>query len=332
MVVPTGQPVGIRNLEEMLSVSPRLRRSELAVPASNPKMIGKAAGAGADLVFLDLEDAVAPTQKAAARQNVIDGFSTHDWGSTVRCFRMNGVHTEWAVDDLTEVIGAAGNHIDVVMVPMVRSPRDIWFVETLLSHLERKHRLERPIAIEALIEEAEALANVESIAAASPRLEALILGFGDLSASLGMRAGRLDYPGDVWHHARARMIAAARSHGVEPIDGPYPVITDSDGYRVEANSAAALGAAGKWCLHPSQIPIANEVFAPTAQEVDHAVSALNAIEAAVLAGSGVAVHNGTMVDAASARVFEATVQRALACGMAVGELRTPADALVGSQS
>jgi citrate lyase subunit beta/citryl-CoA lyase len=125
-------------------------------------MIGKAAGAGADLAFLDLEDAVAPSQKAAARRNVIDGFSTHDWGSTVRCFRMNGVHTAWAVDDLTEVVGAAGNHVDAVMVPKVRSPRDIWFVETLLSHLERKHGLQRSIGIEVLIEEAEALANVES--------------------------------------------------------------------------------------------------------------------------------------------------------------------------
>lgn len=312
-------------------MSRRLRRSELAVPASNPKMIGKAAGAGADLAFLDLEDAVAPSQKAAARRNVIDGFSTHDWGSTVRCFRMNGVHTAWAVDDLTEVVGAAGNHVDVVMVPKVRSPRDIWFVETLLSHLERKHGLQRSIGIEVLIEEAEALANVESIAAASPRLEALILGFGDLSASLGMRAGCLDYPGDVWHHARARMIAAARSHGVDPIDGPYPAIADSDGYRVEANCAAALGAVGKWCLHPSQIPIANEVFAPTAQEVDHALSVLKTIEAAARAGSGAAVHNGMMVDAASARIFEATVQRAHACGMAVGDAPPPVDAVVGSQ-
>jgi citrate lyase subunit beta / citryl-CoA lyase len=296
-------------------VSVRLRRSELAVPASNPKMIAKAAGAGADLVFLDLEDAVAPDQKVAARRNVIDALGSLDWGSTMRCVRINGVHTSWAVDDLIEVVGRTGRHLDVVMVPKVRSPRDIWFVETLLDHLERQQGLDRPIGIEVLIEEAEALANVEKIAAASSRLQALILGFGDLSASLGMRATRLNYSGDVWHYARTRMIAAARAHGIDPIDGPYPAVRDPEGYRAEAISAAALGAVGKWCLHPGQIPIANQVFAPSPEELAEALTVLDAIAAAARAGDGAAIHNGMLIDATAARIFETTVQRAHACGI-----------------
>jgi citrate lyase subunit beta / citryl-CoA lyase len=303
-------------------VSVRLRRSELAVPASNPKMIAKAAGAGADLVFLDLEDAVAPDQKVAARRNVIDALSSLDWGSTMRCVRINGVQTCWAVDDLIEVVSRTGQHLDVVMVPKVRSPRDIWFVETLLDHLERKQGLDRPIGIEVLIEEAEALANVEKIAAASPRLQALILGFGDLSASLGMRATRLNYSGDVWHSARTRVIAAARAHGIDPIDGPYPAVKDPEGYRAEAISAAALGSVGKWCLHPGQIPIANQVFAPSPEELAEALTALDAIAAASRAGEGAAMHNGMMIDAAVARIFETTVQRAHACGVSAEDAVT----------
>jgi citrate lyase subunit beta / citryl-CoA lyase len=303
-------------------VSVRLRRSELAVPASNPKMIAKAAGAGADLVFLDLEDAVAPDQKVAARRNVIDALGSLDWGSATRCVRINGVHTCWAVDDLIEVVGRTGQHLDMVMVPKVRSPRDIWFVETLLDHLERQQGLDRLIGIEVLIEEAEALTNVEKIAAASPRLRALILGFGDLSASLGMRATRLNYSGDVWHYARTRVIAAARAHGIDPIDGPYPAVKDPEGYRAEAISAAALGAVGKWCLHPSQIPIANQVFAPSPEELAEALTVLDVIAAAARAGEGAAMHNGMMIDATAARIFETTVQRAHACGVTAEDAAT----------
>jgi citrate lyase subunit beta/citryl-CoA lyase len=308
----------------------RLCRSELAVPASNPKMIRKAAEAGADLVFIDLEDAVAPELKAAARGNVVEALCSLEWGSTLRCVRINGVHTRWAVDDLIEVVGAAGQHLDVVMVPKVRAPRDIWFVETMLDHLEGQHHLDRPIGIEVLIEEAGALAQVEKIAAASPRLQALILGFGDLSASLGMRAARLGYPGDVWHYARARMITAARAYGVDPIDGPYGAVKDLEGYRAEAIAAAAMGAVGKWCLNPGQIPIANEVYAPSPAELADAVAALDALEAAARSGEGAAMHNGMMIDAAGARTFEAIVQRAQACGISADEARPEPDPVAGS--
>ena len=187
----------------------RLRRSELATPGTSPKMIAKAAASDADLVFLDLEDAVAPEQKENARANIIAGLNDLDWGKTVRSYRINGVHTKWCHDDVIEVVTGAGANIDVIIVPKVKAPRDVWFVDDLLTQLEDKLALEPGrIGLELLIEETEALACVEQIAAASPRLEALILGIGDLSASQGIRAGHIGvtdddsgligYPGDMW--------------------------------------------------------------------------------------------------------------------------------------
>jgi citrate lyase subunit beta / citryl-CoA lyase len=193
----------------------RLRRSELSTPASSPKMIEKAMATTADMVFLDLEDAVAPAQKEAARKNAVDALRNLDWGKKVRAVRVNGADTHWAHDDVIEVVEGAGDKLDVIIVPKPKAPRDIWFFDTLLTQLETKLHLKNRIGLEALIEESAALARVEEIAAASPRLEALILGFGDLSASQGMRFGvasdpALRYPGDMWHHARVRMITACR--------------------------------------------------------------------------------------------------------------------------
>jgi citrate lyase subunit beta/citryl-CoA lyase len=191
----------------------------------------------------------------------------------------------------------------------------VWFVETVLTQLEAKLGLDRRIGIEVLIEEAEALSRVEEIAGCSPRLEALILGPGDLAASLGMRLGHIGvagdrYPGDVWHHARARMIAAARANGLDPIDGPYADFRNPDGYRREAGWAATLGCVGKWAIHPSQIEVANEVFAPTADEVARARAAVDAVQAAEADGAGAAQAGGVMVDAATARLFQVTLDRA----------------------
>src|SRR5205823_15065548 len=250
----------------------RLRRSELATPASSPKMIDKAAATDADLVFLDLEDAVAPPQKETARDNVVRALRELDWGKKLRAVRVNGADTRWAHDDVITVVEGAGAHIDLLILPKVKAPRDVWFFETLLDQLEEKLRLKNRIGLEALIEETEALSRVEEIAASSPRLEALILGFGDLSASQGMRLGigadgADHYPGDIWHHARARMIVAARAHGLDAIDGPFANFKDAQGYRREATWAAMLGAVGKWAIHPSQIEIANDVFAPTQREI-----------------------------------------------------------------
>ncbi len=303
----------------------RLRRSELSSPGSSTKMIGKAAASDADLAFLDLEDAVAPIAKESSRANIIAGFNELDWGSTVRAYRINGVHTRWCHDDIIEVVTGAGGNIDVIIVPKVKSPRDVWFVDDLLTQLESKLGLEQGgIGLEVLIEETEALACVEAIAASTPRLEALILGLGDLSASQGTRAahiggggssGDLAYPGDMWHYARNRTIVAARANGLDAVDGPLGNIADPDRYRRDATWVSTLGAVGKWCIHPSQVAIANEVFAPTQAEIKRASEAVNAVREAEDQGLGAANLNGVMVDAATARIFETVLDRAARCGL-----------------
>lgn len=299
----------------------RLRRSELSTPATNEKMISKAAASDADLAFLDLEDSVAPAAKQGARANVVRGLTSLDWGSTTRAYRINGVHTPWCHDDLIEVVSGAGAAVEIVIVPKVKAPRDVWFVDDLLTQLERRHGLEvGRIGLEVLIEEAEALARVEEIAACSPRIEALILGVGDLSASQGMRTGHIGgstrYPGDVWHYARNRMIVAARAAGVDPIDGPYANFGNADGYREQCAWSATLGAVGKWCIHPSQVPIANEVYAPTSEEIERATRVITAVREAEEGGDGAASVGGVMLDAATTRIFELVLERAKLCGLA----------------
>ena len=307
---------------------PRLRRSELSTPGTSPKMMAKAAESAADLVFLDLEDAVAPAEKPGARQLVVDALTGLDWGDKTRACRINGTDTAWCHDDLIEVVTGAGSCLDVVIVPKIKSPRDVWFVDDLLTQLERKLGLVvGGIGLEVLIEETEALAAVEAIAASSPRLETLILGVGDLSASQGIRArhiGAADadgaaapapYPGDMWHYARNRMIVAARANGLDAVDGPYADFGDDGGYRKEAAWAATLGAIGKWCIHPNQISVANDVFAPTQAEIDQALRVVAAVRAAEEEGQGAARLGGVMVDAATARVFDGVLHRARLCGL-----------------
>ncbi len=300
-------------------MTPRLRRSELSVPGSQEKMIAKAADCDADLVFLDLEDAVAPAHKERARENVIAGLNDFNWGRKTRAVRVNSVDTVWAHDDVIDVVTRAGARLDIIIIPKVKAPRDVWFVETLLAQLEAKLHLDRRIGLEALIEETEALARVEEIAASSPRLEALILGVGDLSASQGIRMGHITdpamrYPGDMWHYARNRMIVAARANGIDAIDGPYPNYRDADGYRRDASWASTLGCAGKWCIHPSQIEIANDVFAPTEKEIELAKRMCDAYDAAQRGGEGAAGEGGVLVDAASVRISQAVLDRARLTG------------------
>src|SRR5438874_1193542 len=208
-------------------------------------MIDKAAGSDADLVFLDLEDAVAQPQKEAARDNVVRALRELDWGKKLRAVRVNGADTRWAHDDVIAVVEGAGANLDLLILPKVKAPRDVWFFDTLLEQLETKLGLGKRIGLEALIEETAALARVEEIAACSPRLEALILGFGDLSASQGVRLPLASgYPGDLWHYARARVVVAARAHGLDAIDGPFANFRDPEGYRCEAYEAASQGGAG----------------------------------------------------------------------------------------
>lgn len=293
----------------------RLRRSELSTPGTSEKMMAKAAASDADLVFLDLEDSVAPAEKPAARTLVVEALNGLDWGTKTRAVRVNGAHTEWAHGDLIEVVTGAGANLDVVILPKVYAPRDVWFAETLLAQLEAKLRLPHRIGLEVLIEETEALACVEHIARCSDRLEALILGVGDLSASQGIRTGHIGdaddrYPGDMWHYARNRLIVAARAAKLDPVDGPYANFRNPDGYRREATWAATLGCLGKWAIHPSQVSIANEVFGPTDAEVERARSVVDAVRAAEEGGAGAGDLGGTMIDAATARIFQNTLDRA----------------------
>lgn len=274
-----------------------------------------AARAGADLVFLDLEDACAPSAKESARATAVDALTGLDWGRTLRAVRINGLDTSWCHDDVVEVVTGARDALDVVIVPKVRSGRDVWWVDVLLTQLEAKLGLSRPIAIEALIEEAEGLVNVAEIAKASPRLAALIFGAGDLSASLHARvdgnfqpAG--DYPGDYWHHVRVAVLAAARAAGIDAIDAPYPGYRDLDGYRSAATHASLLGYDGKWAIHPAQVPVANEVFTPSPDEVEEAHAIIADYRKAEADGVGAIGRDGRLVDAALMRHAENVLRRA----------------------
>lgn len=291
----------------------RLRRSELATPGSSPKMIAKAAASTADLVFLDLEDSVAPANKVGARANIIAGLKEHDWGTTTRAVRINEVGSQWCHREVIDLVTEAGADIEVIIIPKVRSAREVWFVDTLLTELEASLDLPHRIGLEVLIEEVEALVNVDEIAACCDRLEALILGVGDLAASQGVRLGHIGesgaYPGDIWHYARARMVVAARAAGIDAIDGPYSNFGDPDGYRREAGWATALGCVGKWAIHPSQVDIAHEVFSPTEKEVSRAQAVIDAVRQSEAEGAGAANLDGFMIDAATARVFQVTLDR-----------------------
>ena len=293
----------------------RLRRSELSVPGSSEKMLAKGAASDADMVFCDLEDAVAPNQKADARKQIVNALTTLDWGRKTRAIRINGPHTHWCHDDVIEVVTGAGDALDLIIVPKVNGPRDVWFVETLLDQVETKLGRAKPIALEVLIEESAALACVEEIARCSQRLEAIIFGPGDMSASQGVRyalAREADYPGDIWHHARARIVTAARAAGIDAVDGPFANFRDDDGYRKEALGAALMGFIGKWAIHPAQVPIANDVFSPTEREVSNARELVDAYRTAEEAGEGATGGGGMMVDAATARIMQVILDRAAA--------------------
>jgi citrate lyase subunit beta / citryl-CoA lyase len=289
-----------------MAAPPRLRRSELATPASNEHMFAKAAASGADLVFLDLEDACAPAERERARGKAARALRDLDWGRTARAIRMNGIDTRWAYGDVIEVVTTAREALDLIIVPKVRRARDVWWVEVLLTPLEETLGLGKRIALEVLIEETEGLQNVDEIAAASDRLEAVIFGAGDFSASQGARVDTnfdpvVPIPGDIWHYARARILVAARTAGIDAVDAPFPNYTDPGGYRLACDRAGAMGFTGKWAIHPSQVEAANTAFSPTAAEVAHAGRILAAYRAAEAEGKGATGLDGMLVDAAHLR-------------------------------
>ena len=299
----------------------RLRRSVLAVPGSNMKMMQKASESTADEVFLDIEDAVAPSQKEAARPNIVKALKEFTWGDKVRVVRINDLRTKWAYRDLIEVVEQAGDRIDVIMIPKVNSPQEVFMVDRLLTQIEEYKGFSRRIGLEAQIETAAGLACVEEIGQASPRLETLVWGPGDYAASAGMRmlsigAHKLTYPGHVWHYIMARIVGAAKAAGLQAIDGPYAAIEDLEGFRESALLASMLGYDGKWAIHPSQVDPCNEIFSPTREELEHAERIVREYTTATEeSGLGAIAMNGEMVDAATLKMAELVVAKAKACGL-----------------
>lgn len=292
-----------------------LRRSELAVPASNDNMFDKAAGCGADLVFLDLEDSVPAAVKVESRSKAITALNNIDWGHTARAVRINGLDTRWCHDDLIEVVTKAGANLDTVIIPKARKAHDVWWVDVLLTQLESKLGLGKQIRLEVLIEEVEGLANAEAIAVASTRLDALIFGVGDFSLSQGARVDTNfvplgEYPGDFWNYARNKVIVAARIAGIDAVDAPYPDYRDLAGYERDARRASLLGYTGKWAIHPSQVAVANEVYSPTDDEIALAERNVAAYREAEASGRGAVGVSGVLVDAAHVKMAQAVLARA----------------------
>lgn len=298
-------------------VHSRLQRSELAVPGSNRKMFEKALHSAADFVFLDCEDAVAPDDKVQARRNIIEALNALDWrghGKTVSV-RINGLDTHFMYRDVVDIVEQAGRKLDTILIPKVGVAADVYVVDCLLTQIETALAIPHRIGIECLIETTLGMANVEAIATASPRLEALHFGVADYAASCRARTVTIgglnpDYPGDQWHASLQRMLIACRAYGLRAIDGPFGDFNDPQAFIASAKRAAALGFEGKWAIHPSQIPLANEVMSPTAQEVERARRILVALAQAAAAGKGAAQLDGRMIDAASARMADNVVRQA----------------------
>lgn len=300
----------------------RVHRCELAVPGSNPEMFEKALKSGVDVIFLDLEDAVAPDDKLQARKNVIKAINELDWaghGITVS-IRINGLDTQYMVRDVVDLVEQCGEKIDTLLIPKVGVYSDVYMVEAMLNQLEMQQGMSKKIGIECLIETALGMANVEDIAkqgAIGGRLEALHFGVADYAASNRARTTNIgglnpDYPGDQWHFAISRMTVACRAYGLRAIDGPFGDFKDPEGFKDAARRAAALGCEGKWAIHPSQIALANEVFTPPASEVEKAKRILVALQEAAAQGKGAAALDGRLIDAASEKMANNVVSTATA--------------------
>jgi citrate lyase subunit beta/citryl-CoA lyase len=281
-------------------------------------MIAKGIASAADVVFLDLEDAVATGEKVAARDTVIAGLASDGWGDTRRAYRVNGLETGNFYGDLIDVIEGSQGAVDLVVVPKVGRAEDVYLVATLLTQIELNLGLARRIAIEVQIESAEGLVNCEAIARASERVAALTFGPGDFAASAGIPAAQIgmpdrwdeDYPGHRWHYAMSRIVIAAHAAGIRAIDGPYADFRDLDGLRRAAVIARGLGFDGKWCIHPAQIPVVNDVFTPTTEEIAWARKVLDAHAEAARLGRGSLAIDGRMIDAANLRMAERTLAAA----------------------
>jgi len=301
----------------------RLERSVLLAPASNWKMLQKAAAAQSDAVCIDLEDAVAVDEKEASRENIIRAYTELDFGSKLKMYRMNGLDTGFAYRDIIEIVEAAGDSIDLIVVPKVNRREDIYFVETLLTQIESYKNIRRPIGIEALIETAAGCVNIKEIAGSSDRLEGFIYGSGDYAASVQMpmeSIGELDendkvYPGHRWHYVMHAIVSAARAYQKRVIDSPFAGIKNPEGLKQACKVARAMGFDGKWCIHPSQIETVNEAFVPSEKDIQWAQAVLSAYEAALKEGRGAVSVQGKMIDVASLKMCNTIVNRAKLAGL-----------------
>ena len=286
-------------------------------------MLGKGPTLGADMVFIDLEDSVSPLEKEAARGKAVTAIREQDWGETVLCVRVNAWDTEWTTYDIIEVVGNAGERLEEIMLPKVQTAAEVVAMDLLLTQVEQKAGLpEGHIGIEAQIETARGLINVNDICAASPRLETIILGPVDMSASMempGLRGGLEipEYPGDYFHYVFVAILMAGRANGLQVIDGPYVKVRDTDGFREFARRAQILGYDGKWALHPDQVQILNELFSPTQEQFDKAWDILETYEKATTEGDrkGAVMLGDEMIDEASRKVAVKLVSRGERAGM-----------------
>jgi citrate lyase subunit beta/citryl-CoA lyase len=301
------------------------RRSCLSVPGSSPKMLGKAPGLGADMVFLDLEDSVAPLEKESARANVVAAINDNDWGDTVLCVRVNAWDTEWTYRDVIHVVEGASERLDELMLPKVQSAAEVQALDLLLTQIEQVTGRQATVGIEAQIETARGLINVEEICAASSRLETIIFGPADFAASTEMPVltGGVqvpEYPGDHFHYVFAKILMAGRANELQVIDGPFLKIRELDALRDYSMRTRILGYDGKWALHPDQVTVINEVFTPTQEQFDRAFDILEAYEKATTEGGegerrGAVMFGDEMIDEASRKMATKFVTRGERAGM-----------------
>ena len=308
----------------------RVNRSEQAVPGSNPTFMEKAAKGMADVVFLDLEDAVAPDEKEKARKNVIEALQELDWSGKTVSVRINGLDTQYMYRDVIDVMEQAGDKLDLIMIPKVGTASDVYMVDALVNQIEIAKGYEKRIGFEMIIETALGMQNVHRIAGACTRNESLHFGVADYAASTQARTiniggpnpdysvlthadedGNVEYHwGDMWHYAVARMVVAARANGLRAIDGPYGDIKNIDGFSSQAGISAVLGCEGKWAIHPSQVDIVNEIFSPSEEEITRAKRVISAMEEAKRDGRGAVTLDGRLIDLASIRQAEVMVRKA----------------------
>jgi len=301
----------------------RPNRCQLFGPGSNTKLFAKMAASDADVINLDLEDSVAPSDKDSARANVIEAINTVDWGTKALSVRINSLDTPYWYRDVVDLLEQASERLDMIMIPKVGCAADIYAVDALVSAVEAAKGRKKRIGLEVIIESAAGLTHVNEIAAASPRLEAMSLGAADFAASMGMQTTGIGgtqadyymlhegnrYWADPWHWAQTAIVAACRTHGILPVDGPFGDFSDDEGCRAQARRSATLGMVGKWAIHPRQIAISNEVFTPSDAAVAEAREILAAMEQAKANGEGATVYKGRLVDIASIKQAEVIVRQ-----------------------